>query len=204
MKIYFIRHGESEANVLRVFSNRGLKHGLTKKGKKQARELVFELKDIMFHKIYCSPLLRAIETADIIAKDKGIQLDIEKPLAEFDCGVFEGRSDESSWDEFYSLVNKWLINKTWEISIEGGESFNDIKNRFLPFIENIKHQYGDSDYNIAMIGHGGTFLCVLPLILENIDFDFASKNFLSNTSYVAAEYVKDRFICTKWGDVEIY
>ena len=36
MKLYFVRHGESEANLLREFSNRGYKHGLTERGFQQA------------------------------------------------------------------------------------------------------------------------------------------------------------------------
>ena len=36
MRLYFARHGESEANILKEFSNRPGKHGLTDKGKRQA------------------------------------------------------------------------------------------------------------------------------------------------------------------------
>ena len=43
MKIYFVRHGESEANILKIFSNLGLKHGLTETGKIQAKELCSKL-----------------------------------------------------------------------------------------------------------------------------------------------------------------
>ena len=39
MRIYFARHGESEANLLHVFSNRGVKHGLTARGRAQAETL---------------------------------------------------------------------------------------------------------------------------------------------------------------------
>jgi broad specificity phosphatase PhoE len=33
MRLYFVRHGESKANLLEIFSNRGLKHGLTERGR---------------------------------------------------------------------------------------------------------------------------------------------------------------------------
>ncbi len=36
MRIYLIRHGESQANLLHEISNRGLRHGLTPKGREQA------------------------------------------------------------------------------------------------------------------------------------------------------------------------
>ena len=48
MRIYFARHGESEANILQEFSNRGRKHGLTEKGKRQAERLADNLKSVPF------------------------------------------------------------------------------------------------------------------------------------------------------------
>ena len=45
--LYFVRHGESEANLLHEFSNRGLKHGLTDKGRRQAAALVHKLKEVL-------------------------------------------------------------------------------------------------------------------------------------------------------------
>lgn len=199
MKLYFIRHGESEANVLKEFSNRGVKHGLTTKGKTQTKKLLRDLKAETIHKIYCSPLLRAIETAQMISDDKNVPYEIEYALKEFDCGVLEGRSDEASWDLFFSLLDDWLLYEKWEKSIPGGESFFDIKNRFLPFIENITNQFGQTDQNIAIVGHGGTYMCALPLILGNIDLKFALDNLLKNVSFVKAEMVENQLICRKWG-----
>src|SRR6476646_8171101 len=43
MKLYFVRHGESEANLLREISNRGTRHGLTAKGRAQATALAQSL-----------------------------------------------------------------------------------------------------------------------------------------------------------------
>ena len=45
MKMLFVRHGESETNVLNVFSNRDLKHGLTEKERGQAAALVKKLEE---------------------------------------------------------------------------------------------------------------------------------------------------------------
>ena len=48
MKIYFVRHGESVANLLHEFSNRGFKHGLTERGFQQAEQLSQKLRGIPF------------------------------------------------------------------------------------------------------------------------------------------------------------
>ena len=67
MRLYFVRHGESEANTLHVISNRESPFGLTALGKKQANILADSLKDIPVTVIFSSPILRARETADILS-----------------------------------------------------------------------------------------------------------------------------------------
>jgi broad specificity phosphatase PhoE len=55
MKLYFVRHGESEANILREFSNRGFKHGLTERGFQQAKQLGLNLEGISIKKYTAAP-----------------------------------------------------------------------------------------------------------------------------------------------------
>ena len=63
MRIYFSRHGESEANLLHEHANRGFKYGLTEAGRAQAAALAARLEDVPLARIYSSPLKRAVETA---------------------------------------------------------------------------------------------------------------------------------------------
>ena len=60
MNLYFARHGESEANIQNVISNRGLQHPLTLNGRKQAARLAEHLKDAGLAGIFCSPIQRAV------------------------------------------------------------------------------------------------------------------------------------------------
>ena len=96
MKLYFVRHGESEANILHEISNRGWKHGLTEKGREQSRQLAQNLSASGISKIFTSPLRRAVETAQILALELGAPLEVTQALAEYDCGILEGKSDEQS------------------------------------------------------------------------------------------------------------
>ena len=63
MKLYFVRHGESVANVLRVFSNHNLDHPLTTLGVEQAHALAVKLAGKPIQRIYTSPVKRAVQTA---------------------------------------------------------------------------------------------------------------------------------------------
>lgn len=172
MRIYFVRHGESEANILHVISNKGLKHGLTEQGRKQAIDLADKLRGTLVRRIYSSPILRAVQTAAILSDKLSVPFESVDALREYDCGVVEGRSDDFSWNMYNRVAQDWLEGR-WESRIEGGESFLDIRARFCPFIEELMRKYHGSSENIVLVGHGGIYRHMLPLILKNIDAIFS-------------------------------
>ncbi len=149
MGLYFVRHGESEANTLGVIANRGLKYGLTDTGRQQAAALAVRLKDIRFAQIYSSPLLRAIQTAEILARELDLTgfgnlsgpVEITDALREFDCGVLEGESSRAHGDDYGQLFRDWQAGK-WDSRMGSGESLLDVQARFLPFIEHLKLTIG--------------------------------------------------------------
>lgn len=202
MKLYFVRHGESEANVLREISNRGVKHGLTEKGRHQVTALADKLHDIQIRKIFSSPLLRATQTAEILSNALGVAYEITGALREFDCGIAEGRSDPAAWEMHHALVREWLERGNYDARIEQGESFNDWRQRLAPFIEKIVDESADVD-NIVLIGHGGTFFCLLPLVLNNVDYEFAAKHLIGNAGYIVAEKTRHGLRCLEWAGTRI-
>jgi broad specificity phosphatase PhoE len=122
-KLFFVRHGESEANVLKVISNRGLRHGLTEKGRRQAAELASNLRGSEATRIYSSPLLRALQTAEILSSALGVNYDVTDALREFDCGIAEGRSDPESWDLHRQVMEDWLQRGELDARIVHVESY---------------------------------------------------------------------------------
>jgi broad specificity phosphatase PhoE len=69
-KLYFIRHGESEGNLARIFSGQA-DHRLTAQGRMQAQLAAQEAAQLSIDLIISSPLSRALETAQIIAESVG-------------------------------------------------------------------------------------------------------------------------------------
>lgn len=198
MRLYFVRHGESEANTRHVISNRGSPFGLTERGRQQARTLANALKYIPFTALFSSPVLRACQTADILAGSLGWAYQVTEALREYDCGILEERSDEESWRLHRKYYEDWTLRHDFLSKPEGGESFADIRNRFLPFVGSLKH---NNDDHTLLVGHGGLFHLMLPLILANIDNDFVRLQGMDHTECVIAESTEDGFICRQWGDV---
>jgi alpha-ribazole phosphatase len=194
MKITFVRHGESEANLLGEFSNRGEKHPLTDRGIQQAEVLAGNLRGIPFTKIYSSPLFRARQTAQILSDSLGIPFEISDALREYDCGLLEGRADPAAWAIYWQVNNTWL-DGDWDVRIRGGESFTDMQARFVPFIESlIAVNPGD----VLIISHGGLYRLMLPLVLGNIDHEWANDHPIENTASVLAETRGNELICINW------
>ena len=199
MKLYFVRHGESEANTRHVISNRESPFGLTERGQDQARALAEKLKDVPFRAIFCSPVLRARQTADILSQAFQIPYQVTEALREYDCGYLEGKSDKASWKQHRKYFEDWTLHHKYTSKPTAGESFIDIQNRFLPFIESLKH--GEDDH-ILLIGHGGLFHLMLPLIMINIDNDFVRSHSIGHTECIIAELCSDGFVCLQWDDTQ--
>jgi probable phosphoglycerate mutase len=200
-KLIFARHGESEANVLHEFSNRGLKHGLTARGRLQAQLLAEQLGDSATEALFSSPLLRALQTAEILSTHLNLPYEVTDALREYDCGFLEGRSDEDGWELYEIVLREWLVNRNWARRIQGGESFLDMQRRFVPFIEDLVTAYASAGATLVFVGHGGLYRCMLPLILRNIDFDFTLNHGLGNTETVVAEAMGRELICRAWGPI---
>jgi len=199
MKLYFIRHGESEANIQHVISNYGSPFGLTERGKQQVQELAERLKDLPISTMYSSPVLRAMDTADILYQALDLPYRVNEALREYFCGVLEGKSDEESWRMHHHYYEEWTLRHNYEGKPEGGESFVDIQNRFLPFIDSFKR---DDDEEVLLVGHGGLFHLMLPLVLTNIDDEFVRDHHIGHADCIVAELVSDQWVCRQWGAVQ--
>ncbi len=200
MKLYFIRHGESEANTQHVISNYGSPFGLTELGRQQVQVLAERLKDAPIATMYSSPVLRAMDTADILYQTLGLPYRVTEALREYHCGVLEGKSDEESWRLHRQYYEDWTLRQNYLSKPEGGESFVDIQNRFVPFIESLKR---NDDEDVLLVGHGGLFHLMLPLVLTNIDNDFVNAHGIGHTDCVIAELRADGFVCLQWGDIQL-
>ncbi len=198
MRLYFVRHGQSEANVQSVISNRDLAHPLTELGRQQAMQLAQAMAALPVTRIYSSPLLRARQTAEILSAALGAPTEITDALREFDCGIAEGRSDDEAWSLSRRVVDDWLGRGNLSSRVEGGENFKDIQARFVPFVERLVQERRGSTDNLILLGHGGVFSAMLPLVLANIDAAFVGGHSITHTGAIVAEPRPHGLVCLEW------
>jgi broad specificity phosphatase PhoE len=200
MKLYFVRHGESEANVLRIISNRDLPHSLTNTGRQQALALAQRLQACDITQIFTSPILRAVETATIIGQQLGLTPQTADALREYDCGVLEGKGDGESWRLHEAYARAWLQERDWARKPEQGECFFDIRQRFVPFVQQLVAERNQATENVLLVGHGGLYHLMLPLLLRNIDDAFISMHGIGHTCCIVAEPDSAGLLCLTWND----
>lgn len=205
MKIFFARHGESQANLLHEISNRGLRHPLTQKGREQASLLAEKLQNHSIAHIYSSPVLRAIETTVLIANRLFVEYEVTEALREYDLGDLEGKADKKTWELWQKLFDDWTKYRHWQRRAPSGESFYDVKNRFVPFINRLVERYQGTETNLLCIGHGGLYWIMLPQVLTNIDTEFILNHLtFEYASLIVSELRPEGLVCLEWNGIPIH
>ncbi len=135
MKLYLIRHGETDWNKMRRLQGRS-NVSLNEHGRELARLTKEGLKDIPFDAAYTSPLDRAAETGKIILEGRNLPLHKDWRLAEADFGKYEGireqelRQRNDPFMKFFDDPENF--HKTG-----GAEDHKDVMDRAEDFLENV-------------------------------------------------------------------
>ncbi len=204
MRILFTRHGESEANIQRTISNRDLPHHLTGAGVSQSIILAEILVNWDVKKVISSPILRANETGNIIAEKLGVPLSISNALREFDCGIMEGRGDDDAWIAHNAAIQAWDEKQDHSFRIlPDGESFENMKARFLPFIAEVIEENSNIVGDILLVSHGSMLHLMLPLVLVNVNRAFTKQHPLGNCELVVTHPQGAKLVCTDWAGISL-
>lgn len=178
--IYFIRHGECQANVDGVIAGASDDSPLTDFGRQQAKEAAYELKDITFDLIISSPLQRALDTAKIIAKELNIDTDeiiVSKEFIEKDVGPFTGKPKA----EYYAFEKS---------GGETGETTIEMQDRVRQGLEWLRQQ---TFKNALVVTHNGT-VRMARTVFENMPAkNFANMPQLSNGEYHKVNVMQAKF-----------
>ena len=95
-KITALRHGESEGNLIPIYQGKVPGTNLTQSGRKQAKEIAKHFKNEKIRTVYCSPLSRTKQTAEMLAKQLGAEVRVDERLREVSFGEYEGKTVDFS------------------------------------------------------------------------------------------------------------
>lgn len=157
MKVYLIRHGQSEANIKHYFGGQ-MQVELTEEGRKQAKKLGEIIQGIHFDKVYSSDLHRAIDTQKIALHEA--KCEITPLLREIDVGTLAGLP-LSKCTELYG--EELSLNRLkYNFAPYGGEDCTMLKNRIAKFFDQIINEGHET---VAAFCHGALISVAFEYIL---------------------------------------
>ncbi len=143
--IYFVRHGKYK-NPNDVIPFRQPGYRLSEEGILQMKNAGEYFKDKEIKALFCSPIQRTMESAEIIGSEIGLQpvsidllIEVNSPL----MGINKDKYNKLVKNDIYTYP---------EHVLSGGESIDDIYNRMKAFTNMILKDFKDS--NVIAVSHG--------------------------------------------------
>ena len=193
-ELILARHGETVWNVEKIYRGR-MDLDLDEVGIKQAELLGKYLSNRELEAIYSSPLKRAIDTADIIARYQRISVQIAEGLIDFDYGEWQSLPEQEAKRLYPILHNEWH-NSPHKVRMPGGESLEDVKSRAIEVVNDVLSKYQGS---VVLVSHrvvNKVPICSL-LGLENSHFWNVKQDVGGITIF---NYVDGRFVLIRHND----
>ncbi len=151
-----MRHGESEGNAQDRMQGRS-DFPLTERGREQTRRLAGFLAShgLGWDRHYASPLLRAAQTAEVLAGSTRGPAPVPEPeLAELAAGALEGLTFSEIALRFPAFARR-RIDQLGDFSEFGGESYADVQARVVSVRGKLEARHRESGERVLLVGHGG-------------------------------------------------
>jgi broad specificity phosphatase PhoE len=151
-ELWLVRHGQTDWNRTGRWQGQApFAPGLNETGRSQVLAISDDLKDVTLSAIYSSDLLRARQTAELIAEPLGLSITLEPRLREIDLGVWEGMPSEEIEAKYSQELVERARNPLYSRA-PNGESLQDVAERVLAAVEEIAASHRDE--SVLIVSHG--------------------------------------------------
>ncbi|NJR12338.1 histidine phosphatase family protein [bacterium] len=165
-RVYIVRHGETEYNATGRWQG-FLDVPLNDVGRRQAAQLAEYLHahSETIERIYTSDLIRARETAEIIAQSYGLEVQTETRLRETNVGIFQGLTNREIDAQYADIHYLWSNDDTYVIP--DGESRLQVQQRMME----VWHEWTRhlTLRHIMIVSHGGSIRWLLRGLFPHVD-----------------------------------
>lgn len=199
-RLILVRHGQSVGNVERRLDTRPPGSDLTDLGRNQARlfaQSYNRTPGLLGHSV----ARRAAQTAAEIGAQLNVATTEFVDIHEVQAGHLENRHDDEAIAEFSRVYERWHEGDL-DLRLPGGESGQDVLDRYLPVVIGLRLRYLDDHGwtdDIVLISHGAAIRLVSAQ-LAGVDNSFVLDHHLANTDAVVLAPITDgRWSCVHWG-----
>ncbi|WP_182523822.1 histidine phosphatase family protein [Nocardioides dongkuii] len=157
-RLVLARHGLAEYETDLVTDDGGT---LSAEGREQARALGARLAGEGIDAVWCSPLSRAVQTAEIAAGVLGVGVTVREGLREYGVGLLAG-TDGSEREVIGPVFDRWVDGDDAAL-IPGGEAVAGIVARMTRVLDEVadRHEGGSA----LVVSHGGAIMATVPELL---------------------------------------
>lgn len=166
MKLYLVRHGETDWNKARKIQGQ-VDIPLNEFGRHLARETHKGLQDVRFDICFSSPLSRAKETASLILEGRNVRIIDEKRIMEMNFGDYDGGCCAKDGWNLPENFHKFFDDPANYERPPHGENFYDLQKRTGEFLEELIHDEKYKESHILISTHGAALAAMLNYIRKN-------------------------------------
>jgi probable phosphoglycerate mutase len=160
-----MRHGQAESNVTRILVGRHMETHLTEYGRQQVVDSAKQLiKNIAIEKVYTSPVIRTVETAQIVCQILGTEYLIDERLYETEMGRLVGMNYEEITTKHGDVLTRFYSDYDPVLESFGVEAFASVKHRITSLLDDVLYKHEDS--NVLMVTHLDPIKAALATLLE--------------------------------------
>jgi probable phosphoglycerate mutase len=162
--VILMRHGQADNNVNKILVGRHIESHLTEFGKNQVLDTAKYLKEISIDKVLVSPVVRTVETAEIVCGYLGVSYEIDERLYEIELGKLVGMNYEEIILKYGNLFLQFYTENDAALTYYGVESFASIKQRIKNILDEITDRY--TNKNVLMISHLDPIKAAISILLD--------------------------------------
>ena len=168
--LYIMRHGRTDWNDKHKLQGR-TDIPLNAEGRCMAEKAAEEYRDVPLDVCWCSPLIRARETAEILLRGRDVPIFTDDRLREMSFGEYEGLENSFSIPDCPVNVIFQAPEK-YTASVGGAETFDELFARTGSFLREVIDPLLEQEKNVLIVGHGAMNLSIISQIrqLERKDF----------------------------------
>ena len=169
MNVYVMRHGTTVWNEAGRTQGR-TNNRLSRSGVELTKKVSKEHANVKFDAIICSPLMRTVQTANLMNEYHKVKVIKDQRLIEIDQGVFSGRVYKTLTEEEKKIKNSRDVSY-------GMESYQSVYTRILDFIIELNRE---KKYKNVLIVTHNTPASFIANIYNNVEIDFNCYEHLHN------------------------
>lgn len=161
-----MRHGQAYNNVQRLLVGRNIESHLTELGREQVKQSCHFLKDIKINKIYSSPVIRTVETSEIVAQYLGMSFELDERLFEIELGKLVGMYYEDVLSTHGDLFAKFYSDNDGENSLLEFEveSFGSVRERIRNMLQEMIKKHVNE--NILLVSHLDPIKAAISIVMN--------------------------------------